>query len=120
MKIKLFMNFNLRECAEKTVFYGNFVLFPKVIDCIKNLRIRTYYGPHFPAFRLNTERYRVFLRIQSVCRKIRTRITPNTDIFHAFIVRRDAFRTLSNTCDRMFCENIYFCKKLHHRCLTGF
>ena len=60
MKIKLFMNFNLRECAEKTGFYGNFDLFSKVIHCIKNLRIRRYSNPHFPAFGLNTERYSVF------------------------------------------------------------
>ena len=30
-------------------------------------------GPYFPAFGLNTERYEVFLRIQSKCGKIRTR-----------------------------------------------
>ena len=30
-------------------------------------------GPYFPAFRLNTERYFVSLRIQSECGKIRTR-----------------------------------------------
>ena len=30
-------------------------------------------GPYFPAFGLNTERYFVSLRIQSECRKIRTR-----------------------------------------------
>ena len=32
---------------------------------------------------MNTERYRVSLRIQSECGKMRTRITPNTDTFHA-------------------------------------
>ena len=46
-------------------------------------RIRYYSGLHFPAFRLKTERYSVSLRIQSECGKIRTRITPNTDTFHA-------------------------------------
>ena len=38
--------------------------------------------PHFLAFGLNTERYSVSLRIQSECRKMRTRITPNTDTFY--------------------------------------
>ena len=49
---------------------------------------------HFTAFRLNTERYFLSLRIQSKSRKMRgkcgenagkmrTRITPNTDSFHA-------------------------------------
>ena len=42
-----------------------------------------YSSPYFPAFGLNTKRYEVSLRIQSVCGKIQTRITPNTDIFYA-------------------------------------
>ena len=37
----------------------------------------------FSAFRLNTERYGVSLRIQSKCGKMQTRITPNTDTFYA-------------------------------------
>ena len=41
--------------------------------------------PHFPAFGLNTERYGVSLCIQSKCGKIRTRNTPNRDIFHAML-----------------------------------
>ena len=49
----------------------------------KSVRIRSHSGPHFPAFELNTERYSVSLHIQSECRKIRTRITPNTDTFYA-------------------------------------
>ena len=51
--------------------------------CVKSVRIRRYSGPHFPAFRLNTERYGVFLRIQFKCGKMRTRITANTYTFHA-------------------------------------
>ena len=51
--------------------------------CVKNVQIRRYSGPYFPAFGLNTERYGVFLRIQSECGKMRTKITLNTDIFHA-------------------------------------
>ena len=50
---------------------------------MKSIRIRSYYGPHFPAFGLNTERYRVSLRIQSECGKMRTRITPDMDTFYA-------------------------------------
>ena len=46
-------------------------------------RIRSYSGPYFPAFRLNTERHSVSLRIQSECGKIWTRITSNTDSFYA-------------------------------------
>ena len=40
-------------------------------------------GPHSLAFGLNTERHGVSLSIMSECRKMWTRITPNTDTFHA-------------------------------------
>ena len=33
------------------------------LHCVKSVRIRSYSGPHFPAFGLNMERYGVFLRI---------------------------------------------------------
>ena len=33
--------------------------------CAKSVRNWSYTGPHFPPFRLNIERYRVSLRIQS-------------------------------------------------------
>ena len=49
---------------------------------VKNVCIRSFCGPYFPAFRLNTERYSVSLRIQSECGEIRTRKTPNSDTFH--------------------------------------
>ena len=51
--------------------------------CIKSVRIRSYSGPYFSVFGLNTERHEVSLRIQSECGKMRTRITPNTNTFHA-------------------------------------
>ena len=48
-----------------------------------SVRIWSYSGQHFPAFRLNTERYEVSLRIQSECGKMLTRINPNMDTFNA-------------------------------------
>ena len=59
-----------------------------VIHCVKTVRIRSYSGPYFPAFGLNTDQNNseyghfsrsdgVSLRIQSECGKIWTRITPN-------------------------------------------
>ena len=54
---------------------------------LKSVRIRSYSGPHFPAFGLNREIYGVSLRIQSKCGKMRTRITPNTDTFHAVLIK---------------------------------
>ena len=56
--------------------------------CIKNVHIRSYSGPNFPAFGLNRERYGVSLRIQSICGKIRTRITPNVDAFYQVYDKR--------------------------------
>ena len=54
-----------------------------MLQCVKRFRIRSYSGQYFPAFGLNTEKYGVSLHIQSKCGKIQTRITPNTDTFHA-------------------------------------
>ena len=55
---------------------------------VKNIRIRSFSGPFFSAFGLDTERYPVSLRIQPKCRKIRTRKTPNRDAFYAVRVVR--------------------------------
>ena len=55
------------------------------IHCGKSVRIRSFFGQYFPAFGLNTEKYSVSLRIQSVCGKIRTRKISNTDTFHVVI-----------------------------------
>ena len=54
-----------------------------IYHCVKSARIRSYSGLHFPAFGQNTERCKVSLCIQSGCGKIRSRITPSTDPFHA-------------------------------------
>ena len=53
---------------------------------VKIVRIRSYSGPYFPAFGLNTERCGVSLRIQSECGKMGTRRSPNTDTFYAVIL----------------------------------
>ena len=51
--------------------------------CMNSFRIRSDSGLYFSTFGLNTERYEVSLPIQSECAKMQTRITPNTDTFHA-------------------------------------
>ena len=56
------------------------------IHCVKSVRIRSYSVPYFPAFGRNMERYGVSLRTQSECGKMRTRIIPKTDTFHAAIL----------------------------------
>ena len=65
-----------------TILQGNF-------PCVKSVRIRSHSGPHFPTFRLKTERYEVSFGIQFECGKIRTRITPNTDTFHAVFIKKN-------------------------------
>ena len=56
-----------------------------IINCVKSVLIGSFSGPYFPAFGLNTERYRISLRIQCKSGKIWTGKTPNTDTFHAVI-----------------------------------
>ena len=53
---------------------------------LKNIRIWSFSGPHFPVFGLHTEICRVNVRIQSGCGKMRTRKTPNTGTFYAMVV----------------------------------
>ena len=45
--------------------------------CMQNVHLRSFSGPYFPVFRLNTERCSISLRILSKCWKMWTRITPN-------------------------------------------
>ena len=75
------------------------------MHCLKSVRIRSYSGPYFAAFGLNTERYSVSLRIQSEYGEIRTKITPNTDTFYAVYVLRKIFPMIS----RVFVKNMRIC-----------
>ena len=61
---------------------------------MKSVRIPSFYCPYFPAFGLNTERYRVSLGIRSEFRKIRTRKTPNTNILHAVVTICDSILSI--------------------------
>ena len=49
------------------------------IHCVKSVRIQCFFDPYFPTFGLNAEK----CHIQVECGKMRSRKTPNTDIFHA-------------------------------------
>ena len=57
----------------------------KNIDSVKSVCIWSFSDLRFPAFGLNTERHGVSLRNQSKCGKMRTRIIPNTNVFHTVI-----------------------------------
>ena len=65
--------------------YSHHIWWSVDLHYVRSVRIRSYSGLHFPAFRLNTERYSVSLRIQSECGKMRARKNPNTDTFHAVL-----------------------------------
>ena len=75
----------MRHCAKMRISSVNVTKF--AVHCMKSVRIRSYSGPHFPAFGLNTERYFVSLRIQSECGELPTRITPNMDPFCVVVFR---------------------------------
>ena len=83
---------NLKKIAKKTfanrflILSNDSLIFRILINVILTLRKKC---PYLPAFGLNTERYEVSLRIQYKCRKIRTRITPNTDTFHEVLVNEE-------------------------------
>ena len=82
MNLKLFFNI---FCGKGLISFSH---------CVKSVHTRSYSVPHFPAFGLNTERYRVSLPIQSEYGKMWTRITPNTDTFHAVSVSCNMHRFL--------------------------
>ena len=64
------------------IFLNHFFMLATSSHFVKSVRVRSYSGPHFPAFGLKTERYGVSFHIQSKYGKIRTSITPNTDTFY--------------------------------------
>ena len=51
--------------------------------CVESVHIRSFPGPYFPAFGLNTEIFFANLRIHSEYRKIRTRKFLNMETFYA-------------------------------------
>ena len=68
----------------KPLILGNCFNFEQFVarHCVKSVLIRSYSGPHFPAFGLSEYLSIFTLRIQSRCGKMQTRITPNTDTFY--------------------------------------
>ena len=91
---------NLKKIAKKT-FANRFLILSNDSLIFRILITLREKCPYFPAFGLNTERYGVSLRIQYKCRKIRTRITPNTDTFHAVLVNEEQKDV--NGCADSFC-----------------
>ena len=88
--------------SRRSINFFTFIFYLNIVDnlhCVKSVHFRSYSGPYFPAFGLNTERYGVSLRIQSVCGKIQTRKTPNRTLFMQCL-----------KCSKYF-VNINFCAK---------
>ena len=83
--------------------------------CVKNVRIRSYSGPHFLTFGLNTERDGVSLHIQSECWKISTIITPNTDTSYA--VRIGHFEKVASASRHWYqyhIQKLFFAQYMSH------
>ena len=81
------------------------VIISKIKTCyfVKSVRIWSSSGPYFPAFGLKRERYRVSLRIQSKCGKIRTTKTPNTDTFHGVCFTKVYFLPMIDQSQTKYC-----------------
>ena len=75
---------------------------------MKSVCIWSYSGTHFPAFGLNTERYRAFVPIQSKCGKMWTRITPNTDTFYAMRAHSYCSFASLKWCGKTHVQHIFF------------
>ena len=58
----------------------------RVYYCVNSVRIWSFSCQYFPSFGLNLERYKVSLRIQFECGKIRTRKAWKMDIFHSVFI----------------------------------
>ena len=73
----------INETFKRNQFSNSLKIF--AVHCVKSVCIRSFSGPYFPTFGLNTERYRIF-PIQSEREKILTGEAPDTNTFHAFVV----------------------------------
>ena len=58
----------------------DWVLYFNIKHCVKSVRIRSFSGPYFPAFGLNTKIYSADIRIQFKCRK-----TPFSAIMYQWL-----------------------------------
>ena len=87
-----------------------------ILNCVKSVRIQSFSGPHFPAFRLNREIYFVNFRVQSESRKIWTRKTTITDSFYSVfkldlhLFGQDHSKTSNN---EIFIQTFLRSNKLH-------
>ena len=85
------------------------------LNGVKWVHIRSFSGLYFLAFGLNTERYSLFLRIQSGSGIMRTRKTPNMDTFYAMLSSQekncDGGKSLQSS--MLFRKSLILSRKLH-------
>ena len=81
-----YFNESLR-CLQQSYVSVKYLLWLQLLllqcDGLKSFFVRSFSGPYFSAFGLNTEIYSAYFRIQSECGKMQTRKPPNTNTFHA-------------------------------------
>ena len=125
---------NFWKCVHLTrIMYGytyKIILFQDFLEtacmqhCVKYVQIRTFSGPYFPAFGLNTKRYFVSLRIQFKCGEIRTR----KNSFFGHFSRSASLAVLSylpkhsakTTCIYPIYEERIMFKKFSHSCMIKY
>ena len=74
-----------QEVSQMTHLYAHFCGRYVSCHCVKSVGIRSFSGPYFPAFGMNTERQIAF---SVFCQNTGNtdQKTPNTDTFHAVCV----------------------------------
>ena len=90
-------NFKLYVCPITQVFTDSCIFnshFPKIrrYHCVKCVRIPRFPCPHFCTFWRNIEIYRVHIRIQSECGKVRTRKSANEETFYTVHMNKHVCR----------------------------
>ena len=74
MLLKLYFELNFKNISKICICVPGplAIISEDVLKYALRQKCRSYSGPHFPAFGLNTERYRLSVRIQSKCGNMRT------------------------------------------------
>ena len=80
------LNFTREKKHKKRAIFGVTLKYPLNSLCVKHVRIRSYSGPHFPAFGLNTDQnnseYGHFLRSECCKKRWGTWAKSSKDINH--------------------------------------
>ena len=100
---------NTRIC-ENIVLPASDWSFWYVYHCLKSVRIRSYFGPYFPAFGLNTERYGVYGEYRHFSRS-----TQTNKFYKIRCLKLQIFKWENRP---KLCENCVFPQNFHTRKLV--